>query len=91
MKESISYDVLEQAILDNITSVVRGLSKKTPKIVCPSAKEVKELCLNHDCQYSLKCSNGKCLACGPGIHGNCLTVTIDKVTELVNKKIEPFQ
>ena len=40
-KERIPYDVLEQAILNNITAVVGGLSKSIPKISCPSARDVK--------------------------------------------------
>ena len=40
-KERIPYDVLEQAILNNITAVVGGLTKSIPKIPCPSAKDVK--------------------------------------------------
>jgi len=40
-KERISYDVLEQAILNNSTAVVSSLSKSIPKISCPSARDVK--------------------------------------------------
>jgi hypothetical protein len=60
--------------------------RQTPNIICPSVKQVVELCINPKCKNSLKCSNAKCPSCGTSIHKGCPTVPLDELTRIINDK-----
>ena len=74
------------------TSQFEGLFEKrllkNPDILCKQGGKICKMCISSKCQkLSLRCNENDCIDCGQEAHEECATVSLNKITEILNTQI----
>ena len=71
--------------------MMNNLTKKDPKIHCPSGNKIALLCSNIKCKNALRCTNQNCKDCGIKVHKLCASISLKELTYRVNERTEKWR